>query len=160
MLLVRWSIELIPRLKVCPNINPMHLLTFAVNGTNTSTVATKAKGINILASCKNTTKNVLFIGGDGGGGGGGGGGYSHLSSPSPVMALSSAFFFTENWQCRIKLACLSSRSRTCFWSMFPVSETRYVPVCCAAARRGSAGKINSSKSQIPLCWGVFHFQAA
>lgn len=60
--------------------------------------------------------------------------------PSPVVVLSSAFCLSENWQCGIKLACLSSLSRTCFWSMFSVSETRYISVFCAAAPSNSAGK--------------------
>lgn len=68
----------------------------------------------------------------------------HLRAPSPVMVPSDAFCSSENWQSRIKLACLSSLSRTCFWSMFSVSENRYISVFGAAAWSNCAGKWHST----------------
>ncbi len=47
----------------------------------------------------------------------------HIGSSSPIVVHSSAFCHGENWQCGIKLACLSFLRETCPWSVFSVSET-------------------------------------
>lgn len=66
----------------------------------------------------------------------------HLWAPSTVVVLSSAFCLSENWQRGIKLACLSSLSRTCFWSMFSVSETRYISCFLCSCAIQLCRKIN------------------
>ena len=81
----------------------------------------------------------------------------HLRAPSSDVVLSSAFCHSENWQCGIKLACLSSLSRTCFWSMFSVSETRYICFRCSCAIQ-LCRKINSSKTKIPIAEVSFTFK--
>lgn len=82
-----------------------------------------------------------------------------LSASSTVVVLSSAFCFTGNWQCGIKLACLSSLNRTCFWSMFWVSGTRYISVSVQLCDP-TVQKNKQLEKQTPYCWGVFYFQAA
>lgn len=110
--------------KICLDINSLLLLTSPEMGFCHQSSALQLwaqKLIKIHTSCKKKKKTFKWFV------------YQewglrcyHHWAPSPVAMLSSAFCLSANWQRGIKLACLSSLSRTCFWSMFSVSETRYI----------------------------------
>lgn len=85
--------------------------------------------------------------------------FEKLKSQSSQPGFGALKYF-QPWlevQCRIKLACLSSLSRTCFWSTFSVAETRYICfLCCCVIQL--CNRISSSKNKIPIAEVSFTFQ--